>query len=205
VHVLVDGEFDRTVASNLTAEDLLELRLRGANPAGPPLATPAAVRAGDLHPNAVIEIDRAVDASGNITLGPARLKIGANLARRRVTLRSDGHLVHVVADGALTKTLPAPADLDYTRLRGVRLAVDALPPAPAGPIHVERRVGRDGVVMVTRQSLRIGRVNAGKNVTIIVEDTHLRVLHNGEELSLHARTSNQPVTRFTAYAPRPDR
>ena len=59
--------------------------------------------------------------------------------------------------------------------------------------------------MVTRQSLRIGRVHAGKHVTIIVEDTHLRVLHNGEELSLHARTNNQPVTRFTAYTPRPDR
>jgi hypothetical protein len=153
----------------------------------------------------VIEIDRAVDGSGTITLGPAKLKLGTNLARQRVTLRIDGHLVHVIADGALAKTMAAPTDLDYTRLRGIRLAVDALPPPPGGPIHVERRVGRDGVVMVTRQSLRIGRAHAGKLVTIVVEDTHFRVLRDGEELSLHPRTTNQPVTRFTAYTPRPDR
>lgn len=50
-----------------------------------------------------------------------------------------------------------------------------------------------------RQNLRVGRTHAGKTVTILVEDTHLRVLHNGEELSLHPRTNNNPVTRFRAY------
>jgi hypothetical protein len=56
--------------------------------------------------------------------------------------------------------------------------------------------------MVTRQRLRVGRTHAGKTVTILIEDTPLRLLHNGEELSLHRRTSTQPVTRFRPYAPR---
>jgi hypothetical protein len=57
-------------------------------------------------------------------------------------------------------------------------------------------------VMVTRQRLRVGAAHAGKTVTIRVEDTHFRVLLDGEELGLHPRTDNRPVTRFRAYATR---
>lgn len=120
-----------------------------------------------------------------------------------MTLRLDGHLVHVVCDGVLAKTLPSPITIDERgRLRGARLASEPPPPPPAGPVRVERRVPKDGVVMVTRQQIQVGRTHAGKTVTILVEDTHLRVLHNGEELSVHPRTNNQPVTRFRAYASR---
>jgi hypothetical protein len=59
--------------------------------------------------------------------------------------------------------------------------------------------------MVTRQRVRGGATHAGKLVTIVVEDTHLRVLHNGQELSLQARTENRGVARFRAYAPRATR
>jgi len=151
----------------------------------------------------VIEIDRSVDASGNLQLGSHKLRLGANLARRRVTLRLDGHLVHVVCDGVLAKTLPSPITAEQrTQLRGARLASQPLPPPPAGPVRVERRIPKDGVVMVARQQIRVGRTHAGKTVTIVVEDTHLRVLHNGEEMSLHPRTTHRPVTRFRAYASR---
>jgi hypothetical protein len=79
------------------------------------------------------------------------------------------------------------------------VATTTVGPAPSGPIRVERRVPTDGIVMVTRQRVRVGRTHAGKLVTVLVEDTHLRVLHNGEELSLHPRLDNRPVTRFRAY------
>lgn len=46
--------------------------------------------------------------------------------------------------------------------------------------------------MVTRQRIRAGRAHAGKTVTVILEDTRLRVLHNGEELSLRPRTTTGP-------------
>jgi hypothetical protein len=67
------------------------------------------------------------------------------------------------------------------------------------PAAVERRVPTDGVVMVTRQRIRVGHTHAGKVATIFVEDTPLRVMHNGEELALHARRQNRPVTRYRAY------
>jgi hypothetical protein len=56
--------------------------------------------------------------------------------------------------------------------------------------------------MVTRQRIRAGSAHAGKLITVVIEGTCLRVLHNGEELSLHPRTSNQPARRFRAYAAR---
>ncbi|WP_297547871.1 hypothetical protein [Amycolatopsis sp.] len=53
--------------------------------------------------------------------------------------------------------------------------------------------------MVARQRLRIGRTHAGKIVTIVIEDTHFRVLHGDEELALHARDPQARPIRITAY------
>ena len=136
-------------------------------------------------------------------LGGTRLALGMNFARQRVTLRLDGHLLPVVCDGVLAKTLPSPVDpAQRGRFRGARLAAGPLPAPPAGPVCVERRVPQEGVIMVTRQRIRIGRAHAGKLVTVIIEDTHLRVLHNGEELSLHPLANSEPPRRFRAYATR---
>ncbi|MBH1934531.1 IS481 family transposase [Streptomyces sp. AV19] len=203
VHVQIGGEHIRTAASNLTVADLEELRLRGARPAGPPPVAVTAARGKKLAAGAVVELTRAVGGDGFCQLGGQALKVGTPLARRQVTLRLDGHLVHVVADGVLAKTLPSPlAPDERASLRGARIATDPLPAPAPGPISVTRRVPRDGVVMVTRQRLRIGRTHAGKTVHILVEDTHFRVLLDGEELCLHPRDDKQPVTRFRAYAAR---
>jgi hypothetical protein len=69
---------------------------------------------------------------------------------------------------------------------------------------VQRKVPRDGVIMVTRQRLRVGATYAGKIVTVHVEDTHFRVTCGGAELSLHPRTEQRPVTRWKAkiHAPK---
>jgi hypothetical protein len=56
--------------------------------------------------------------------------------------------------------------------------------------------------MVARQRLRVGPTYAGKLVTIALEDTHLRVTHDGQELGLFPRTRTDAVTRFKAYAQR---
>jgi len=195
VHIRCDGQLVTTVPSNLTAADLHELTLRGAQPAGPPPATAAPARAGRLPAGAAVELDRSVGGDGLLSLDGQPLNVGTQLARQRVTLRLDGHLIHVIAGGVRSKTLPSPIPPDRTtRLRGAGLATTPLPPPPSGAVRVERRVPRDGVVMVTRQRVRVGRVHAGKILTIVVEDTHLRVLHNGEELALHPRTENRPIT-----------
>jgi hypothetical protein len=64
VHVCLDGRMLKTVPSRLSAEDLQELRMQGAPPAGPPPAPPAPDRASTLPAGAAIEVDRTVGADG---------------------------------------------------------------------------------------------------------------------------------------------
>ena len=205
VHVLIGGQLIKTVPSSLDAEDLATLKMRGASPAGPPPAAPAPRKAGALPGGTVIEVDRSVDANGVADLAGHRVKIGAELARRRVTLRLDGHLIHVICEGVLAKTLPSPVPAaERGKLHGARIAAAALPPPAPGPVSVQRKVPRDGVIMVTRQRLRVGATYAGKIVTVHVEDTHFRVTCDGAELSLHPRAEQRPVTRWKAkiHAPK---
>jgi hypothetical protein len=207
IHVLIGGQLVKTVPSCLDAEDLATLKMRGAGPAGPPPAAPAPRNAGALPGGTVIEADRSVDGNGVADLAGHKVKVGAELARRRVTLRLDGHLIHVISDGVLAKTLPSPVPAaDRTKLRGARIAAAALPPPAPGPVSVQRKVPRDGVIMVTRQRLRVGATYAGKIVTVHVEDTHFRVTCDGADISLHPRTEQRPVTRWKAkiHAPKPD-
>ena len=208
MHVLIGGQLVKTVPSCLDAEDLATLKLRGASPAGPPPAAPSPAKTGALPGGTVIEVDRAVDGNGVADLAGHKVKAGAELARRRVTLRLDGHLVHVISDGVLAKTLPSPVPAgDRGKLRGARIAAAALPAPAPGPVSVQRKVPRDGVIMVTRQRLRVGATYAGKIVTVHVEDTHFRVTCDGAEISLHPRTEQRPVTRWKAkiHAPKPER
>ena len=168
VHILIDGQLVKTVPSNLTAEDLATLRMRGA-PGRAAARFPSASPAGALPGGTVVEIERAVDANGIADLAGQSIKIGTELARRGVTLRLDGHLFHVVHDGALAKTLPYPIPAgERGTLRGARIAATALPPPAPGPVSVQRKVPRDGAIMVTRQKLRVGRTYAGKIVTVRV-------------------------------------
>ncbi len=205
VHIVIDGHLVKTVPSNLEAEDLRHLAMRGALPAGPPPAAPSVARATTLPAGAVVETDRTVDANGVADLANHRLKVGTELARQRVTLRLDGHVVHVVHDGVLAKTLASPIPADQRpRISGARLATTEQPPPAPGPISVQRKVPREGVIMVARERLRIGRTYAGKIVTIYVEDTHFRVTCDGAELSIHPRRTQHPVRRWKAkiHAPR---
>jgi hypothetical protein len=50
--------------------------------------------------------------------------------------------------------------------------------------------------MVAKQSLKLGPRHAGTIVTVVVEDTHLRVLHGEEEIAVRPRRSLAPITRF---------
>ncbi|MGW7276240.1 IS481 family transposase [Streptomyces sp. NPDC054864] len=205
VHIVIDGELVRSVASCLDAGNLHELSMRGAVRAGPPPAAAATGRLGRLEPGTVIEVDRKVDLSGVASLGKTEVTVGYELANQRVTLRLDGHLMHVVHDGMLAKTLPSPIDADQRAgLRGARVASGELPAPVAGAVHVERKVPADGVIMVARQRLRVGRTYAGEIVTVHVEDTYFRITMNGADLALHPRKNQHPVTRFRAkiHAPK---
>jgi hypothetical protein len=150
-----------------------------------------------------IEIDRTANRGGIAVVRGRELALGTGIAGTRVTLRFDVGLIHATAGNMLLKTLPNPFSVNAIQLiRGARPATSALPsPPPAGPQGVQRRVPKDGVVMVAGQRLRVGRTHAGTIVTIVVEDHHFRVLDGINELALHARTSTKPIRSFNAHRP----
>lgn len=203
IHVLLGGELIRTRPSRLSPVDLATMVMRGARLAGPEPGA-AALPRGPLPPATVVEVDRMVNRDGEIALGGHRVQIAAHLAGKQVTLRMDGHIMHVIADGLLAKTMPAPLPpAARARLAGARSTSDPLPPAPAQPPRAQRRVPHDGVVMVAGQRLRVGRSHAGKTVTVVIDDTVFRILHNDIELSTHHRKTTGPVTRFKAHVRQP--
>jgi hypothetical protein len=185
------------VPSRLSAVDLARLRADGARPAGPP---PARSSPGLLAAGAAVELDRLVHAQGVVVLAGHQVPIGQPLAGRRVTLRLEPQLIHVIADGVhwrtIAFTLPAP---ERARLRGARIA--GPPPALAAtPVRVQRRVSSRGGIQVVGQRVQVGFRYAGATVTIEVEDTVLRVLDQHDEvLAVIARTTRKEVTRYKAY------
>lgn len=139
---------------------------------------------------------------GAVTLAGRQLPIGSPLAGRRVTLRLDPQLVHVIVDGTLWRTIPFTLPpTDRARLRGARIAGPPPAPAPADtPIRVQRRVSSRGGIQVVGQRVHVGFHHAGQTVTIEVEDTVLRVLDAHDQiLTAVARTSRNEVTRYKAY------
>lgn len=210
VHVTLDGHHIKTVSSRLSEPHLRQLRQRGARPAGPEPALLALPQRGGRHrlpPNVAIDVDRAVGPDGFVRLAGTNHKVHPNLAGQRITLRLDGHLAHAIANDTLITSWPYPISVDdRLKLKGARRAPGTLPQAaPVSTQAAQRRVPDDGIVMVARQRLRIGRAHAGKTVTIIAEDGYFRILDGEHELATHARTTTGPLTRFKASAHRQPR
>jgi Integrase core domain len=193
LHVLLDGTRMKTLPSRLGTAELARLAAGGFRPAGPsPLPAGTA---------AVTEVDRTVNATGLVSLGDQQVGVGLPLAGQRVTLRMEGPLMAVLShDGSLLRTLacPIPVDRRY-RLRGARRA-RSLPPQPGGPITVQRRVSCRGGLMVARQKIHAGMIHAGKTATVICENTHFRVVIDGETAAVVPRTTTSEVHRYKANA-----
>jgi hypothetical protein len=200
VHLSLDGRHFKTLPSRLNTVDLARLRAEGATSAGPPPARPSP---GLLASGVAVEVDRTVNASGVVHLAGAQLCIGQQLAGRRVTLRIDRHLLHVIAGGVLWRTVPFTLpDQHRARIQGARLAGPP-PPTADGPTRVQRRVSARGGTQVIGQRVQVGFPHAGKVVTIEVEDSVLRVLDEHDQvLTVVPRTSHKEVKRHKAYGRR---
>jgi hypothetical protein len=202
IHLILDGHVLRTVASRLLSHDLAFLAMRGARPAGPPPAPGALARRNGtpvLAAGQAIEVDRKVQRDGHVLINGSKYQVGTGLAGTTVTMRLDGHLMHAIADGALAGTWPCPITADNAaRFAAARAAATPLPPPPlpAGSIAARRRVHASGRIMVNRQPIKLGPRHAGKLVTVIIEDTCYRILHDGEELAIKPRRDTTPITRL---------
>ncbi|MEU9737554.1 IS481 family transposase [Streptomyces sp. NPDC048002] len=197
IHVFIDGDLARTRVSKLTPADLKALVQRGGRIAGPEPAAPALI--DEAKPALVVEVDRVIDRDGDIGLGGQKVKIAHHLAGQHVTLRFDGQLMHVIVDGRVIKTMPAPVPPEKRRqISGARSPRTMVIPPSVQALRARRKVPPDGRVMLGGQRVRIGRAHAGKTVTIVLEDTCFRVLDGDVELSTHPRTSDKPITGFRA-------
>ena len=107
--------------------------------------------------------------------------------------------MHAIADSALAGTWPCPITAERAaRFAGARDAATLVPPPPlpAGSIADRRRVHASGRIMVNRQPIKLGPRHAGKLVTVVIEDTCYRILHDGEELAIKPRRDTTPITRL---------
>jgi transposase InsO family protein len=202
IHLLLDGHVLRTTASRLLPQDLAYLAMRGARQAGPePARAAIGRRAGQavLAAGQAVELDRKVQRDGHVNFSGEKYQVGATHIGTAVTLRLDGHLMHVIAGGALAGTWPCPVTAERAaRMNGARTASTPLPPPPlpAGSIAARRRVHPDGRIMVNKQMMKLGPRHAGKLVTVIIEDTCYRILHGEEELAVKPRKDTSPITRL---------
>ena len=189
VHVLLDGHRIKTLPSRLDARDLARLAAAGAQPAGPPPLPPAS---GD-----VTEVDRTVNASGSVSLGDCIVSAGLPLARR-VTLRLDGPVAHVLAGGVLVRTVACPVPPEARPgLRGARPGT-AQPPRLPAPLVVTRRVSVRGAIMVGGQRIQVGLAHARKSVAVTVGPGTIQVAVETSITVTAARTTSRDIRRHKA-------
>jgi hypothetical protein len=190
VHVLLDGHRVKTLPSRLDARDLARLAAAGAQPAGPPPLPPAS---GD-----VTEVDRTVNASGNVSLGDHVISAGLPLAGQRVTLRLDGPVARILSGGVLAGTVTCPVPPEARPgLRGARPGT-AQPPRLPEPLVVTRRVSVRGAIMVGGQRIQVALPHAGKTVQVTVgPDTYQIAVEPGITVTA-ARTGSRDIRRHQA-------
>lgn len=186
VHVLQDGHRIKTLPSRLDARDLTRLAEAGGAPAGPPPLPPAS--------DGIIEIDRTVTASGNISVGSDVMSAGLPLAGRRVTLRLDGPVAHIVSDGTLARAVACPIP-EHARSRG---------PGTAGPPRlpqaqlVRRRVSVRDAIMIGGQRIQVGLPHVGKTADVTIgTDTYQIAVEDGTTITV-PRTTSHDIKRHKA-------
>jgi hypothetical protein len=190
VHVLLDGYRVKTLPSRLDARDLARLAEGGARRAGPPPLPPAS---GD-----VIEVDRTVNASGNLSLGNHMLSAGLPLAGQRITIRLDGPVAQILSGGTLARTIACPIPQEArSRLRGARTGT-AQPPRLPEPAVVTRRVSARGAIMVGGQKIQVGLAHARKTAEVTVESDTYQIIVEPDITITAPRTTSRDIKRHKA-------
>jgi transposase InsO family protein len=200
VHLTRDGVRLKSVPSRFTPAHLQRLLAEGGHPAGPP-PIPKAAAKGDA-----VEVDRTVNACGQIGLAGRQHPVGYHLAGRRVIVRLDHNVLHLLdTDRTLLRSLPNPlTPAQVARIPNARPAGPAPTPA-AGPLRVDRRISSRGSISIARQKIQVGIGYAGQTVTVEEADTTFRVYHGEQLLTEVVRTTIRPIARFKARKPEPPR
>ena len=187
IHLSIAGARVKSLRSHLSTADLARLAHEGAAAAGPP-PLPLA------EDGAAIEVDRAVNNSGLVSLAGRQVLAAEILGGRPVIVRIEPATLMFLDPQTreLLRTRPNPLTAEQAlRLQGARPA--GPPPRPrTEPVTVQRRVSATGVICVCRQRVSLGRVNAGRTVTVHVSEHTLAVELDDETRTIR-RTTNRPV------------
>jgi hypothetical protein len=197
VHLSLDGQHLKTLPSRLTSIDLARLRAQGARPAGLPPSRPSWTQ---LSAGTPVEIHRTANAVGMVSIGGTYHSVGQQFAGRRITLRLEATLAHVVVDGVLVRTIPLTlTPTQRARLQGARIPGPA-PLLDQRPTRVQRTVSCRGGTQIIGQRVQVGLRYAGQIVTIEVDETTLRLYDQRNHLIKNVpRTSRKEVRRHKAY------
>jgi hypothetical protein len=195
IHLLVGGVRLKSLRSHLSTSDLARLFADGGRAAGPsPLP--------QAENDAVVEVERTVNKYGMVSLAGRYLLAAEILGGRRVTIRiEENTLMFLDAESRhLLRTRPNPLIwAKCLQLRGARPA--GPPPVPErSPVTVQRRANAFGVIMVTRQAVSLGRLHAGRVVTVHVSDTTLTIDLEEGPRTVH-RTTDLPVRNVKVHRP----
>jgi hypothetical protein len=198
MHVSLDGRLLKTLPCRLQPKDLGQGRLAGARPAGPAPASVAA-HAVLLGSGDGIKVTRRVNAGGTVGWPAGRSRSGRRLAGHTVQVRLEAATMHVLADGALVRSLPFPVQAAArAKLHGARLARGRLV-VPQGPVVVRRRVSQRGQIQVAGERVQVGLFHARQVVTVHVAEREFRVFDEGGLIKVIPRHDRQEVTRFKAH------
>ena len=174
-----------------------ELERAGATAAGPPPLP--VVERGD---GGAIEVDRTVNNTGLVGLGGRQLLAAEILGGRRVSIRIEPTtlLFFDPQTRELLRTRPKPLTADQLlRLQGARPA--GPPPRPRSePVTVQRRVSATGRIVVCRQAVSLGRVHAGRIVSVHVSE-HTLAIELGDDTRTVRRTTTRPVVVLKGQPP----
>jgi hypothetical protein len=190
VHVLLDGYRVKTLPSRLDARDLARLAVAGARQAGAPPLPPAS---GEM-----IEVERTVNASGNVSIGNYMISAGLPPAEQRVTLRLDGpgRPYRIRRHLGPHHRLPHPQSA-RSRLRGAR-AGTAQPSLLPEPPAVKRRVSVRGAIMTGGQKVQVGLSHACKTAEATVEADTCQVTVEPGITVTAPRTISRDIRRHKA-------
>jgi hypothetical protein len=151
----------------------------------------------------VIEVERTVNASGNVSLGNHMVSVGLPLAGQRITLRLDGPVAHILSGGTLARPVACPLPPEArSRPRSAR-AGTAQPPRLPEPLTVTRRVSVRGAIMIGGQRIQVGLAHARKTAEVTVEaDTCQITVETGITITI-PRSTSRDIRRHKAsnYSP----
>jgi len=197
IHLTAAGLRIKSVRSHLSTADLGKLMATGARPGGPPPLPKA-------QPGAAVEVERVVSKDGQVHLAGRYVIAAEILGGRRVGVRIEENTLMFFDPHTreLLRTRPSPLTWDQAcTIRGASPA--GPPPRPsAEPVTVQRRASNTGVIMVVGQKIALGRIHAGRVVTVHVAEHTMTIDLGGDDTRTIRRTTTQAIRSIKAHRPR---